>query len=237
MKLPASFIKKYGLTKRAWAEFRKSKGGAKRAAPKKHHKKKRRVSHEAAAKKPGRSSGQHGGKMAKKKRRVGRKAKVAVRRAGRRAKAAMGSRPGQILMMAGTATAGALGTSMAINAVFNNIDSLKTKSAGWKSGAQFALGLLGVYFGKKRWIKNLGAGAVLGGVLGGVKSVTGVDPLAGPSAGRPTISPEQLRRLIASGGRMNIPANVRTMNMPANVTMRGPIIPGNRSKGFGGMSF
>lgn len=195
--LPKKYFKMFpGNLKRAWARYKADKGGgAKKAAP------------APAKRKPGKPARKSGGaKMAK--------AKKAAKRAVSKIRAGMDTRPGKVLTMAGTAAAGGVGTSL----IINNTPKVKDMSQTTKSLIQGGAGLAAIFLGRKRWIKGLGAGAVIAGVFGLTKSVVKLNPLAGPGAGTPTLSPEQMRRL--TGGGMNVPAAVR-MNVPASVRMRG----------------
>jgi hypothetical protein len=156
--------------------------------------------------------------MAKRK---GRHAVRRVRHAVGRARAAMDTRPGKVIGMAGMAAAGGAATSF----IINKVPKVRDMSQGTKSAIQGAAGLAAIFLGKKKWIKGLGAGAVIAAAFGGVKAVLKLDPLAGPGAGRPTLSPSQMRRI--TGGGMNVPASV-SMGVPSSVRMRGG------SEGFGG---
>jgi len=207
--LPKAYFKRFpGNLKKAWAAYRAEKGGKKKAAPaKKHHAKK-------ASGKPARKQGGH--KMAK--------AKKAAKRAGHALRAGMETRPGKVLMAAGTAAAGGVATSF----VINKTPKIKDLSQGMKSALQGGAGLAAIVLGRKKWIKGMGAGAVIAAVFGLTKAVLKIDPLAGPSAGTPTLSPSQMRQL--TGGQMNVPASVR-MNVPARVSMGGRAPIGGWSSG------
>lgn len=170
--------------------------------------------------------------MAKKKGKKRAAVKHAVRHVGRKLRHAGETRPGKIIMHAGIMGATGVATSL----VVNNVPKVKDLSAPWKGGIQATAGILAVFFGKKRWMKSAGAGAIVASVFSLARSIGKVDPLAGPGAGRPTLPPEVMQRLIRQGSMsmpapvsMNRPANV-TMNRPANVTMRG-------GSGWGGASF
>jgi hypothetical protein len=213
--LPKKYFKMFpGNLKKGWAAFRAERGTPKKkksGAKKKHVHHAKKKTHAVTTAKHG------GGKMAKKKKSVSHK----VRRAGRRFAAAAGTRPGQVLIMAGTAAAGGVATSFAIN----NIPKVKELSAMNKSLIQGGLGIAAVLFGgKRKWVKGLGAGSVIAAVFGLSKSVLNLNPLAGPGAGSPTLSPSQMARITGMNApanvRMNLPASVR-MNTPANVRMRG----------------
>lgn len=162
--------------------------------------------------------------MATKRKKGTRRAAVkrVAKRAYGRARAGLDTRPGKVLVAAGMAAAGGVATSYAIN----HIPKVKDFSQNVKSGVQLAAGVAAIMFGKKRWIKSLGAGAVVAGVFSVVKSVSGINPLAGPSAGMPTLPPSQFRKLV----NMGAPANSVRMGDPARVVMRG------NSKGFGGIA-
>lgn len=166
-----------------------------------------------------------------KRRKKSRTVKHKVRRAGRKAAVAMGSKPVQVLMMAGTAAAGGVATSF----IVNKTPKIKDMSQGTKSMIQGGLGLAAIFLGKKKWMKSLGAGSVIASVFGLSKALLKLDPLAGPSAGRPTLSPSQMNRLIRNGS-MGLPANVR-MGVPANVRMGNSSVVPPRSGGWGGVSF
>lgn len=207
MPLPKKYFKMYpGNLKAAWAAFRETERGGSKPVK--------------LAKKTGKPARKHGGsKMAK--------AKKAAKKAAHKVRAGMETRPGKMLMAAGTMAAGGVATSFAVN----KIPKVKDLSQTMKSGIQTGAGLAAVFLGKKRWIKGLGAGAFVAGIFGLTKSVLKLDPLAGPGAGAPTLAPSQMARL--TRGEMNVPAAVR-MNVPARVSMRGnPPIGGSRSGGWG----
>lgn len=168
--------------------------------------------------------------MAKKRGRKRAAVKHAARRVARRIGAGMDTKPGKVIMAAGVAAAGGIATSYALN----HIPKVKDMSQTVKSGAQVAAGIAAILFGKKKWIKGLGAGAIIAGVFGVSKAVLKLDPMAGPGAGNSTLPPDVMRRLI-NQGRMGIPANVR-MGLPASVRMNGPISSRSRSSGWGGVS-
>lgn len=148
----------------------------------------------------------------------------------RRTRRALDTRPGKILMASAIATGGAVGTSFAIN----NIPKVKDLSAGMKSGIQIALGFAGIFLVRNKMVKAASAGSVIAGVMGGVKALTGINPMAGPSAGIPTLSQSQMQRLMQTGG-MSLPVSRVRMNQPAMVRMRGPFNGGSPSKGLGGL--
>lgn len=226
--LPKSYFKRFpGDLKRAWAVYRSEHGGGKKTRakkPKRH----------SVAKASGQPARKHGGtKMAKKKKKGSRRASVrkTVRRARRRVGVAIASnKPVALLIGAGIAAGGAVGTSYAIN----NLPKVKDLSAGWKAATQIGLGFGAIFFGKFKLVKALGAGSVVAGMMGGVKALTGINPMAGPSAGTATLSPSQMRQLINQGG-MNAPVSRIRMNQPAPVRMHGAFNQGNPSKGFGGL--
>ncbi len=232
--LPKAYFKRFpGKLKQAWAAYRKEKGGGaskKKAA----HKKRRRARTVKASGVPARKH-KHGGVKMAKRRRKSRTVKHKVRRAGRRASVAMATKPIQMLTMAATAAAGGVATSF----IVNKTPKIKEMSQGTKSAIQGGLGLAAIFFGKKKWIKSLGAGSVIASVFGLSKAILKLDPLAGPGSGRPTLSPSQVQRLIRTGS-MGVPANVRApgMGLPASVRMGGnsSVIP-SRSGGWGGVSF
>jgi histidinol dehydrogenase len=204
--LPKKYFKMFpGKLKQAWAKYKADKrGGAKAQVV--HH----------AKKKSGKPAGKRGGaKMAK--------TRKAVKRVAHKVRAGLETRPGKVLMMAGTAAAGGMATSFAIN----NIPKVKDMSQMSKAMIQGGAGLAAIVLGKKKWMKGLGSGAVIAAVFGISKSVLKLDPLAGPGAGAPTLSPAQLRRITGMG----VPAAV-TMNVPANVSMRGNA-PAWGSNGWG----
>lgn len=171
--------------------------------------------------------------MAKKKGHKRAAVKHVAKRVRHHAKSAMSTRPGKILMAAGIAAAGGVVTSLAVNHTPKVKDMSQTSKALLQGGA----GLLAVFFAPKAWMKALGGGAVLASAFGVSKSVLKLDPLAGPSAGAPTLPPDMMRRL-AQGTGMGLPAKVsmRGMGLPARVRMNGPVIP-SRSGGWGGVSF
>jgi len=223
--LPKKFAK-LGF-KKGWALFRKSRGRA--SAPGKPKKVRR---HKRAKKTgtPARNPSNGGVVMAKKRGRKRAAVKRAAHRVARRIGAGMDTKPGKVLMAAGVAAAGGIATSYALN----HIPKVKDMSQTVKSGAQVAAGIAAILFGKKKWIKGLGAGAVIAGVFGVSKSVLKLDPMAGPGAGLSKLPPEVMKRLINSG-KMGIPASIR-MGLPASIRMGGPLSTPVRSSGWGGVS-
>lgn len=180
MRLPKSIIKKYGVTKKAWAVFRSMKGGKKKPA-----KARRVVVRSKKEDKP----------MARKKRSVRR----AVRRVARRVGVAASTKPGQVVVGAMEAAAGAVVTSVAVN----KLPVIKDQSRLVKAGAQGALGIAAVLFLRNRHVKALGAGAVIAAAMSAAKTLFNVEPLAGPSAGSRTLTPSEMALL--TSGQMNIP--------------------------------
>lgn len=194
MGLPKWIIKKYGITKKAWAVFRsgaKSTGGTKKS------------------KKSGGHSGStnKGGKMAK-----------ARKSAGKKLKAAMATRPGKVVMFAATAAAGGVGSAL----VVNKTPMLRDWPANGKAATQVGIGIGGIFLGRRKFriMQPLGVGAVVFGIGALVKSLLKLDPMAGPSNNRPVLTREEMARLTGGNGRMGIPGNVR-MGKPANVAMGG----------------
>jgi hypothetical protein len=223
--LPKSIIKKYGMTKKAWAVFR-GKGGGKKAAKRRRAKPKKHTARarpkRARAKRTRTPAGetQHGGKkMAKRRKGIRRRA----RRAFRRVSVAMESRPGKVLTMAVMAAAGGVGTSV----IVNNAPVLKDQGKTVKSAIQGGLGLAAILFVKNRQVKSLGAGAVIAGVMGLAKDLFKVEPLAGPSAGSVTLTPSEMAQ-ITRGQTMAIPLPSGRMGVPMSTA------PANAGWGKGG---
>lgn len=190
IKLPKAIIKKFGITKRAWAEFRKQKGGGNAARPAKKRRasaKKIRVSGE---------SKEGDTKMAKRRKKS---VKGRARRVSRRVGAAMATKPGKVLAMAGMAAAGGVASSF----VVNRTPIVKDQGRGMKAAIQGAAGLAAILFVKNRHVKGLGAGAVIAAAMGLTREFLKLEPLAGPSAGSRTLSPSEMQRL--TNGQMNIP--------------------------------
>ncbi len=157
--------------------------------------------------------------MAKRRKRT---VKHRARRAGRRIGVAMESRPGKVVLMAMTAAAGGVASSF----IVNKTPVIKDQGRTAKSLIQGGLGLAAILFVRNRHVKSLGAGAVIASVMGAVKEVLKVDPLAGPSAGSRTLTPSEMARI--TGGQMNIP--LPGMNAPLGAA------PGNSGfnrSGFG----
>jgi len=223
--LPKKYFKMFpGQLKKAWAKYKADKG-EKKAKPAKKEKtsKPRKVKHKRAVvrdrvvvakvnnsqKLTGKRKGS---KMAK--------TKKTARKIGGKLKAGMNTKPGQLLTMAVIASAGGVATSLAIN----KTPKIKDLSQPTKSAIQAGLGLLAIFFGQKKLIKSMGAGAVIASVFALTKSITKIDPLAGPGSQTPTLSPAQMARLLSMNApasvRMNAPASVR-MNAPASVSMGG----------------
>ncbi len=231
VKLPKSIIKKYGITKKAWAVFRGTKSGrkakAKRAAPAKRRKSPKRARRSVAASTTKESGGSI---MARRKRSKGKKRAPGVRRrhARRVAGRIVGSGPAQMLTGAATMTAGAVVTSLAIN----KIPTVNTLSPNMKSGLQMALGALGMLFMKNKHVKLAGTGSFIAGAMGLTKKLLNVDPMAGSGDAR-TLSHEELYRL--QRGQMGVPAQVR-MGVPAQVRMGVPAqvkMGGSAESGWG----
>lgn len=226
--LPKSYFKRFpGNMKAAWKAFKKERGQG-GSAPK-HHKRAKAKKNRAPTRHPNTEV-----VMAKKKGRKRAAVKHAARRVGHKVRAAAETRPGKLLIMAGTAAASGVATSYAIN----HIPKVKDMDATVKSGIQGALGLAAIFLGKKKWIKSVGAGAVIAGVMGLTKSVLKLDPLAGPGAGKMTLPPDVLAKLIRNGS-MSMPASV-SMHRPASVAMNRPAsvaMRGRGSSGWGGVSF
>lgn len=203
VKLPKSIIKKYGITKKAWAVFRGKGGGKKSAAAPKHHKR-RKVQKKSGTPKARSNNG--GEIMAKRKRSRGR-TRVKARRAFRKVRAGMDTRPGKVLTMALEATAGAVVTSLAVNKT-PGVSSLGRIP---KAGIQGVLGLAAIFLMRNKHVKAAGAGAVIAAVMTAAKEILKVEPLAGPGA-RP-LSPSELQRL-SRGMNMPLAPNPARMNVP-----------------------
>jgi hypothetical protein len=205
VKLPKSIIAKYGITKKAWAVFRKSRG-----------KKQKKTAHRAAPKKSGkhtRKTTTNGGKKMPKRRKH---IRHSVRRAGRRIKSAMSGKPMAMVTMAATAAAGGVVSQM----VMDKTPGIKTQSAGVKTMIQGGIGLAAIFFSRNRHIKSLGAGAVIAAAMSAAKSV-----MAGPSAGSRRLTPTEMARI--TGGQMNIP-------LPGTMGVPMASAPGNAGFNRGG---
>jgi hypothetical protein len=213
VKLPKSIIKKYGITKKAWEVFRKSRGG-----------KQKKTAHRAKARKksgtPSRKTEKGESKMAKRRKRI----RHSVKRAGRKVRHAMETKPGKLIAMAAEAAAGGVLTSL----VVNKAPMIKDQSRMVKSAAQGGLGLLAVLFVKNKHVKSLGAGAMIAAIMGVAKQAFNVEPLAGPSEGRPRLTPSEMARI--TKGQMNIPLP-GTMGVPMSTA---PSNAGFSRNGFGG---
>lgn len=213
--LPKKYFKQFpGQLKKAWAAFKKD-GGGKKAAKKAKKK--------PAKRKPIKAKKTYHNKVAKSVSKKGASKMKKKHHKKSHSKAKFGGQGGfaplQVLTMAATAAAGGVATSFAVN----KTPMVKDFGAGMKSGIQGAAGLAAIFFGRKRWLKSLGVGAVIASVFSASKNILKLDPLAGPGAGAPTLTADQMRRLL--GGQMNMPSNVR-MNVPAPVRMRGaPVMP------------
>ena len=223
VKLPKAIIKKFGITKRAWAEFRKQKGGE---SPAKRAKGSRKKSHVKS--RPALAAKEGGSKMAKRKKKIRHAAKRAghaVRRGAKRVGAALNTRPGQVVTMAVTAAAGGVVSSM----VVNKAPMIKDQSKMVKSLLQSGIGMAAIFLLRNKHAKSLGAGAVIAGVMSLVKETLKVDPLAGPAAGAARLSPAEMSRL--TGGALGMPIGERAMSMPIAGQMSGS--PGFNRGGFG----
>jgi len=203
--LPKRFAK-MGF-KKGWAAFRATMGGGRKKAKAKKHTRHARPKRARAAKRNRKPTGEHQEKgVTKMAKRRKRSVRGRARRAVRRMRTGMESRPGKILTMAVSAAAGGVLTSLAVN----NAPMIKDQNSTVKSAVQGAIGVGAIMFVRNRHVKSLGAGAVIAAVMGIAKSMLKVEPLAGPSAGRRTLSPSELNRI--TGGQMNIP--LPRMNVP-----------------------
>lgn len=206
VKLPKSIIKKFGISKRAWAEYRKQTGK------------------KPGAKTRGAAPKSEGEKMAtKKKTRKRGRVRARARAVTRRASKALATRPGQVVVAAGTAAAGGVASSL----IVNYTPVLKDQGKLTKALLQGGLGMLGIFFLKNRFAKALGAGAVIASGFTLTKELLKVNPLAGPGD-KATLTPDQMRSLVNGQARLNSPvsdmrlgAPVRDvrMNVPADVRM------------------
>lgn len=218
VKLPKSIIKKFGITKRAWAEFRKTRGSKVSRPAKRAKRAKRRKS--SAVTVESKSGGhpakhKHGGtKMAKRRKKS---VRHRARRAGRRFGAAMGTKPGQVVVAAVTAAAGGVATSM----IVNKAPVLKDQGRAAKALIQGGIGLAAILFIRNKHVKSLGAGAVIAAAMGVAREFLKVEPLAGPSAGSRTLTPSEMARV--TGG----------MNMPLPGGMNAPLGSAPANSGFG----
>lgn len=229
MALPKALIKKHaGNLKKAWAEFRS------RSGRKKQSKSRRRPAAKAAAKAPRKTS---------KKRRSAAtvaktKGKRMARRGGRRAKAVgkaiIASQPAQMVGGVAVATAGAVGTSVAIN----KLPGVKNLPPLAKSGTQFGLGVVALMF-KNPWVKKAGVGMVMAGGMGAARALFKVEPLAGDEARR--LSDTEMAAIM---GRLGRPVNYQgSLGRPVNYqgSLGRPASPdfhagwsGGFGSGFGG---
>jgi len=214
--LPKKYFKQFpGQLKKAWKAYKADGGGAKvkkTKAPKKAKKKAPTRAKKTYHKQTAKTAKRKVHKMAKKHHKKTHSKKA-------RGTGQSGFAPMQVITAAGMAAAGGVATSFAIN----KTPMVKDLSANLKAGIQGAAGVAAILFLRKRWMKSLGAGAVIAAVFSASKSILKLDPLAGPGAGAPTLTADQMRRLL--GGQMNMPSNVR-MNVPAPVRMRGgPVMP------------
>lgn len=213
MALPKGYIKKYGGLKAAWAAYKKQG----KTTPKKARKKSTKRVYRLAKKVTIQTNAI---KPAKGTSIMKRKAKHKAKKVYHKAKAMVHSRPGQVIMNAGIATAGGVATSM----VLNFIPGVKDMDKGIKSGLQLALGLAGVFLVKNKMVQALSSGVVIAGAFGLSKKYLNLDPLA--SGGRRMTSAE-IRELTSMlpglSGRMGIPASVRpgSMGIPAQVLSGG----------------
>lgn len=206
--LPKAIIKKYGMTKKAWAVFRKQKGAGAESAPKR--KRRKRAAKSSTKSRTASGSQQGEKKMAKKRKSFRGRARRAARRVG----VAMETRPGKVVTMAVTAAAGGVASSF----VVNKTPILKDQGRGTKSLIQGAVGLAAIMFIRNRHVKSLGAGAVIAAAMGAAKEFLRVEPLAGPSAGGNTLTPSEMRAL--TNGQMGIPLP-GTMNAPLGAAPAG----------------
>jgi len=211
--LPKAIIKKYGMTKKAWAVFRasKKKGGKVKVKRVKRVKARRVVVSSSKAVKP----------MAKRKKRSVRRV---ARRVARRVGVAMDTKPGKVVMAALEATGGAVVTSM----VVNKVPVIRDQGRTVKSLVQGGTGLAAIMFVRNRHVKALGAGAVIAAIMGLVKETLKLEPLAGPSAGSRTLTPSEMAAI--TSGQMGIP-------FPSNGQMGVPMSQASSNAGFGRVGF
>lgn len=205
MKLPKSYIKRFGgITKAAWAAFRKEKGG---------NKPQKKVSSQSAPK------GAKGGSMAKKKGTKRAKAKALAASGYRRARAAAESKPGKVVI----ATAEAGGGAIVLSQIANRAPFISTLNRPAKALVLGGVGIGGLVLLRKYKHARMivGAGGILAAMLTLAKEYMKVEPMAG-NGGR-ALTPTEFQAL--RSGQMNMPLAAR-MNMPAS---QAPV-----NAGFGG---
>lgn len=192
MKLPKSYIKRFGgITKAAWAAFKREKGSK---SPQK------KVSSSGA-------QGAKGGSMAKKKGSKRAKARAVVAAGYRRAKSAAESEPGKVII----ATAEAGGGAIILSQIVNRAPVISTMNRPAKILVLTGAGLGSLYLLRKYKHARMifGAGGILAALLTAAKEYGKVDALAGNS-GRP-LTPTEFERL--RSGQLGMPLPGR-MNMP-----------------------
>lgn len=212
--LPKSFIKKFGVTKKAWAEFRKSRKGSGSS----------RKEEKGAA------------SMPKKKKATGtprkRRVRAAARVARRKVGAAMDTRPGKVVLFAAEAAGGAIISTQ----IVNRAPIVKGYGGGAKALIQAGLGLGGlVLFRRNRHLRAASAGAIIASMLTGAKTVLKLEPLSGPGPGARTLSPAQMRQISSMGMPVNYPGK---LGMPVDYPGRlgDPYAPALDAGGTGGWS-
>lgn len=183
--LPASIMKRHpGNLKAAWAEYRRSKGGKKKATKKAAKKRKSGKKKTAQVAKETKSGG-----TVKRKKTKNRTTSDRPRKARRVVASAISSRPVQMIMDLGFIGAGAAGTSV----IVNKAPVIRDQSGMVKVLSQAGLGLALVAFARRYpMLRKLGGGALVAAFLSAIRNTTGVDPLAG--SGR-RLSADEIARL------------------------------------------
>lgn len=219
--LPKKFAK-MGF-KKGWPAFRATKGGRKKAKAKKHtrHARPKRAKARKRIRKATGEPQKEGVKMARRRKRGGFRGRA--RRVVRRARVGMETRPGKVVMSALEATGGAILSSL----IVNQSPVIKDQATTVKSAVQGGIGLAAIMFVRNRHVKSLGAGAVVAALMGIAKDMLKVNPLAGPSAGSPRLSPSEMARL--QSGQMGLPLRDR-MGVPLSTA---PANAGFPRAGFG----
>lgn len=158
-KLPKRYIKKYGISKKGWAAYRK--GTLSGAAKKKKAVKKRIV--KKAVKRKTITKSVRGTSMAKRKRKYTKRQKTTARRrlSGSRSLRLFSGKTVNAIVDGAIVGGGAVGSTFALNMM----PWVKEQNAWIKALIQAAVGVLGIGVFKNAQVKKLMAGSIAGGAI------------------------------------------------------------------------
>lgn len=206
MKLPKKYIKKYGLTKKAWAEFKKAR--------KKVGRKIKRVVKKVTKKRKVLKKG-HNPTYKKGVRKVAKKRKTASKYPRRRRATLLTNRTMNAVVNGGIIGGTAIGSTW----IVNMIPMIKDQASWVKALAQAGIGVMGLTFSRDLMVKKAFSGFIAGG------AITLILPFMPETfkfgAGRALTTPE-LREL-QMGSRYNSLANKTgkpvSVGKPVSITM------------------